>query len=102
MATVYVKENESVDSAFRRWKRKCSNDGIIGDLKRHEVYEKPSVRRKKKAENARKRKYFFNRFILTHLFAQLFSSEQMYMNVLNALASVGSDVSYQSETVFQS
>lgn len=57
MATVYVKDNESVDSAFRRWKRKCSNDGIIGDLKRHEVYEKPSVRRKKKAENAKKRKY---------------------------------------------
>lgn len=57
MATVHVKENESVDSAFRRWKRKCSTDGIIGDLKRHEVYEKPSVRKKKKAENARKRKF---------------------------------------------
>lgn len=57
MATVHVKENESIDSAFRRWKRKCSTDGIIGDLRRHEVYEKPSVRRKKKAENAKKRKY---------------------------------------------
>ncbi len=57
MATVIVKENETVDSAFRRWKRKCSTDGIIGDLKKHEVYEKPSVKRKKKAENARKRKY---------------------------------------------
>ncbi len=57
MATVYVKDNESLDSAFRRWKRKCSNEGIIGDLRRHEFYEKPSVKRKKKAENARKRSY---------------------------------------------
>lgn len=57
MATVYVKDNESLDSAFRRWKRKCSNEGIIGDLKRHEFFEKPSVKRKKKAENARKRSY---------------------------------------------
>lgn len=56
MATVHVKENESVESAFRRWKRKCCNDGIIADIKRHEVYEKPSVKRKKKAENARKKR----------------------------------------------
>lgn len=57
MATVHVKENETVDSAFRRWKRKCSNEGIIGDLKRHEFYEKPSVKRKRKAEAARKKGY---------------------------------------------
>ncbi len=57
MATVHVKDNETVDSAFRRWKRKCSNEGIIGDLKRHEFYEKPSVKRKRKAEAARKKRY---------------------------------------------
>ena len=55
MAEVRVKENESLDSALRRFKRKCSRDGIIGDLRRKEHYEKPSVRRKKKAEAARKR-----------------------------------------------
>ena len=55
MAEVRVKENESLDSALRRFKRKCSRDGIIGDLRRTEHYEKPSVRRKKKAEAARKR-----------------------------------------------
>ena len=48
-------ENESIDSALRRFKRKCSRDGIIGDLRRKEHYEKPSVRKKKKSEAARKR-----------------------------------------------
>ena len=38
---VRVGENESLESALKRWKRKC----------------KPSVKRKKKAEAARKRKY---------------------------------------------
>ena len=55
MSTVKVRENESIDSALRRFKRKCSRDGIIGDLRRKEHYEKPSVRRKKKSEAARKR-----------------------------------------------
>lgn len=58
MSTVKVGENESLDSAIRRFKRKCARDGIIGDLRRKEHYEKPSVMRKKKAEAARKRKKF--------------------------------------------
>ncbi len=55
MSTIRVGENETLDSALRRFKRKCSRDGIIGDLRRKEFYERPSVRRKKKAEAARKR-----------------------------------------------
>lgn len=55
MSTVRVGENESVDSAIKRFKRKCQKDGIIGDLRKKEAYEKPSVKRKKKAEAARKR-----------------------------------------------
>ena len=57
MTTVQVGENESLDSAIRRFKRKCGRDGIIADLRRKEFYEKPSVKRKKKAEAARKRAY---------------------------------------------
>ncbi len=57
MSTVKVSENETVDSAIRRFKRKCARDGIIGDLRRKEQYDKPSVKRKKKMEAARKRKY---------------------------------------------
>ena len=48
MSTVKVGENESVDSAIRRFKRKCSRDGIIGELRKREAYEKPSVKRKKR------------------------------------------------------
>ncbi|MBE7089921.1 MAG: 30S ribosomal protein S21 [Clostridiales bacterium] len=55
MSTVRVGENENLDSALRRFKRKCSRDGIISDLKKKEHYEKPSVKRKKKSEAARKR-----------------------------------------------
>lgn len=55
MSTIRVGENESIDSALRRFKRKCARDGIIGDLRKKEFYEKPSVRRKKKDEAARKR-----------------------------------------------
>jgi small subunit ribosomal protein S21 len=55
MSTVRVGDNESLDSAIRRFKRKCSRDGIISDLRKKEFYEKPSVKRKKKAEAARKR-----------------------------------------------
>ena len=55
MSTIRVGENESIDSALRRFKRKCFRDGSIGDLRRKEHYEKPSVRRKKKSEAARKR-----------------------------------------------
>ena len=55
MSTIRVGENESIDSALRRFKRKCSRDGIIGDLRRKEHYEMPSVRKKKKSEAARKR-----------------------------------------------
>jgi len=53
---VKVRENESLDSAIRRFKRQCTKDGIIGDIKKREAYEKPSVKRKKKEEAARKRK----------------------------------------------
>ena len=55
LSVVKVGENESVESAIKRFKRKCQKDGIIGDLRKKEFYEKPSVKRKKKAENARKR-----------------------------------------------
>lgn len=55
MSTVKVGENESLDSALRRFKRKCARDGIIGDMKKKEFYESPSVKRKKKSEAARKR-----------------------------------------------
>ena len=57
MAEVKVKEGESLDSALRRFKRQCARSGILTELRKRECYEKPSVKRKKKAEAARKRKF---------------------------------------------
>lgn len=57
MAEIRVKENESLDSALRRFKRQCARFGVIAEVKKREHYEKPSVKRKKKSEAARKRKF---------------------------------------------
>ena len=54
---IRVGENESLESALKRFKRKCARSGVFAEVRRREHYEKPSVKRKKKAEAARKRKY---------------------------------------------
>lgn len=51
---VRVGKNETLDSALRRFKRTCQKAGVLAEARRRETYEKPSVRRKKKAEAARR------------------------------------------------
>ncbi len=55
MAQVIVKEGESLESALKRFKRSCARDGVMAELRKREHYEKPSVKRKKKSEAARKK-----------------------------------------------
>jgi len=57
MAEIKIKDNESLDSALRRFKRSCARSGVLTELRKREHYEKPSVKRKKKSEAARKRKF---------------------------------------------
>ncbi len=57
MAEGRVKEGENLDSALRRFKRQCARSGVLAELRKREHYEKPSVKRKKKSEAARKRKF---------------------------------------------
>ncbi|NLX92519.1 MAG: 30S ribosomal protein S21 [Clostridiales bacterium] len=57
MSEIRVKDNESLDSALRRFKKQTSRDGTIQEVRKREAYEKPSVKRKKKSEAARKRKF---------------------------------------------
>ena len=57
MSEIRVKEGESLESALKRFKRQCARSGVIQEVRKREHYEKPSVKRKKKAEAARKRKY---------------------------------------------
>jgi small subunit ribosomal protein S21 len=52
---IRVKDGESFESALRRFKKKCEKAGILSDLRRHQHFEKPSERRKRKL-NAAKRK----------------------------------------------
>lgn len=56
MAEVKIGKNESLDNALRRFKRQCQRSGILAEARRREHYEKPSVRRKKKSEAARKKR----------------------------------------------
>ena len=57
VSEVHVNKNESLESALKRFKRQCARAGVLAEVRKREHYEKPSVKRKKKAEAARKRKY---------------------------------------------
>ena len=57
MSEIRVRKGESFDSALRRFKRSCQKAGVLSEVRKREHYEKPSVRRKKKSEAARKRKF---------------------------------------------
>lgn len=55
MAQVHLRENESIDSALRRFKKELEQAGILREVREHQHYEKPSDK-KRKAEAARRRK----------------------------------------------
>ncbi|CAG5078857.1 30S ribosomal protein S21 rpsU [Thermobacillus xylanilyticus] len=57
MSETRVRKNETIDAALRRFKRSIAKDGVLAEIRKRKHYEKPSVRRKKKSEAARKRKY---------------------------------------------
>ena len=57
MSEIRVKDNESLETALKRFKRSCAKSGVLAEVRKREHYEKPSVKRKKKSEAARKRKY---------------------------------------------
>ena len=56
VSEIYVKENESLDNALKRFKRSCAKSGVLADLRKKEYYQSPSVKRRKKSEAARKNK----------------------------------------------
>jgi small subunit ribosomal protein S21 len=59
---VTVKDNENINQALRRFKRKVEDAGILDDLRKKEFYEKPTTARKraKGAAKARWRKKLQN------------------------------------------
>ena len=56
MTQVKVFDDESIESALRRFKKKVQKAGILSEVRRRERYEKPSIKKKRKAEAARKKR----------------------------------------------
>lgn len=55
MSWVKARSGESFESLMNRFKKVVEKSGILADLKKHEFYEKPSIRQKRKQAAARKR-----------------------------------------------
>lgn len=55
MTEVMAGDNESFESLLKRFNKRVQQHGILAEVRRHEHYEKPSIRRKRK-EAAKRRK----------------------------------------------
>ncbi|HCX89520.1 MAG: 30S ribosomal protein S21 [Deltaproteobacteria bacterium CG12_big_fil_rev_8_21_14_0_65_43_10] len=55
MPGVKVREDETFENALKRFKKLCDRTGILSEARKREYYEKPSVKKKRKALAARKR-----------------------------------------------
>lgn len=55
MTKTDVRDGENLEDALRRFKRSVSKTGTLREARKREYYDKPSVKRKKKSEEARKR-----------------------------------------------
>ena len=55
MSFVKVKDGEPVESMIKRFKKATEKAGILSEIRKREHYEKPSVKKKKKALAAKKR-----------------------------------------------
>ncbi|RJQ23157.1 MAG: 30S ribosomal protein S21 [Nitrospiraceae bacterium] len=62
MPFVRVGENDSFENVLRKFKKQCEREGILSEIKKREHYDKPSVKRKKKAIAARKKAIKSKRF----------------------------------------
>ena len=49
MSEIRVRENESLESALKRFKRSCAKSGVLAEVRKREHYESPSVKRRKKS-----------------------------------------------------
>lgn len=55
MAGIKVGENEPFENTLRRFKKQCAKAGILTEVRKRQHFEKPSIKRKKKAIAAQKR-----------------------------------------------
>jgi small subunit ribosomal protein S21 len=55
MPGIKLKENESFENALKRFKKQCEKIGILSEVRKREHFEKPSLKKKRKALAAKKR-----------------------------------------------
>ena len=55
MTNVLAGNNESFESLLKRFSRKVQQDGILSEVRHREYFEKPSVKRKRKAAAKRRK-----------------------------------------------
>jgi small subunit ribosomal protein S21 len=60
MPEVIVRDKEPFEKALRRFKKTCEKAGIISEMKKHQHFEKPSERRKRKINSARRKREKFD------------------------------------------
>ena len=58
LSEIRIEDGESLESALKRFKKKVQKAGILTEVRRREHYEKPSVKKKRKSANAKKKKRF--------------------------------------------
>lgn len=55
MPKIEIRKGEDLERALRKFKTKLRYEGILDELKEREFYEKPSQRKRKKLEQAKRR-----------------------------------------------
>ena len=55
MPGIKIREDESFESALKRFKKQCEKTGILSEVRKREHFEKPSLKKKRKALAAKKR-----------------------------------------------
>ncbi len=55
MPKTFVRENESLDEALKRFKRQVNKAGVLSETRKRQYYLKPGLKRKLKAEQARRK-----------------------------------------------
>lgn len=55
MPGIVIREGDSFEASLKKFKKQCEKAGTLSEVRKREAYEKPSVKRKKKAIAARKR-----------------------------------------------
>jgi len=55
LANVKIRDGESLEEALRRFKRECEREGILTEIKKREYYESPSVKKRRKLKESKRK-----------------------------------------------